>query len=162
MTDFTRLKGQFQNPSKLLFPVTINTAGYLDASYATGDWTYDGGVIVAAQMKTPFGVSYPIPPAPYIFIKVSIKVDASLKVAIVKVSADGKAALSIKGELSVTPSVTGTLNLGVEKIAYVGGGIKGSLQAKLKVPGTFQDMLTVKLTGSWVWEVKNWANPVQR
>lgn len=154
MTDFTRLKGQFKNPAKLLFPVTINTAGYLDASYATGDWTYEGGVVVAAQMKNPFDISYPIPPAPYIFIKVSIRVDAKLKMAIVKVNADGKAMLTAKGELSFGPSVTGTLNLGVEKVAYVGGGIKGELQAKIKVPEAFPDAFTLKLTGSWAWEVK--------
>ncbi len=154
-TDFTRLKGQFKNPSKLLFPVTTNVAGYIDVSYSSGNLELaEGGVVVAAKMDTPFGISYPLPPAPYVFIKVEVKVDASLKVAFVKVVDSGKVAFSPSGTLSLAPSVTGTLNLGVDKVAYVGGGIQGKLESSLKIPSKLSETLKIILKGSWVWTIK--------
>jgi len=154
MTDFTRLKGQIKNKSKLLIPITMNVAGYLDASYATGDWKYEGGMVVAAKLEKPIEFSYPIPPAPYVFLKMEINIDAKLKLAIIKVSSAGKAALTCSGELSVTPSLAATLNLGMEKVLYIGGGVSGKLESKLTIPGVFPDRFTMKLLGYWVWEAK--------
>jgi hypothetical protein len=154
-TDFTRLKGQFKNPAKLLFPVEINEAGYLEASYASGELQLvEGGVIIATKVGTPFGVSYPLPPAPYVFVKVEVSVDASLKIALVRVVSSGKVSFQTSVEAKVTPGVTGTLNLGVDKLAYVGGGVKGSLESKFKIPSKLSETLTVTLKGSWVWKIK--------
>ena len=101
-------------------------------------------------------VNAPLPPAPYIFFKLSFNCDAKAGFTLVSVEDTGKTTYGLsKATVEVAPNLKGTLNLGVDKLASVGGGLKGELQTKLEIPfESFSEGVEAKLNGSFVISLK--------
>ena len=151
--EFRKLRKAQKSKPDLLFPVDAYIGGYAEASYAsTLLRLVEGGIVVGVSTKIP-PLNAPIPAAPYIFIQITFALDAQGKLGLVNLNPIGKA-LSIQpvGKIQIAPNLTGTLNLGVPKLASVGGGLKGRLESEwvLTSPNAF----TVHLIGSFVFKLK--------
>ena len=111
----------------------------------------EGGVVIGVSMEEKTLFEYPLPPAPYVFFKVNFSMDLKGKFGIVKVESAAKTIFQTQGNLEIEPALTGTLNLGVPKLASVGGGLKGSIIGNMTIP--FQQLknaFEAKMQASWV------------
>lgn len=137
---------------KLLFPVDFSVGGFAEVSYASGKIDgAEGGVVIGISTGDTTLFEYPLPPAPYIFFKLDFQMDAKGQFTFIKIDSTAKVAFTPKASFEVEPGLTGTLNLGVPKLASVGGGLNGTLDAKLDIPfKTLEDGLEVSLKASWL------------
>lgn len=152
---FRSLRKIAKSKEDLLLPFDSYVGGYAEASYASGELKLvEGGIVIGASLELESPAA-PLPPAPYIFFKASFTCDAKAGFTLVSVETTGKLNIGLsKTEIEVSPNVTGTVNLGVDKLASVGGGLKGGIQAGLEIPFTrFSDAVNVKLNGSFVLEL---------
>ena len=145
--EFRTLRKNHKSQADLAFPVDINVAGYVDISYATGSLQIvEGGIIIGVSTKEITVLEWPLPPAPYVFFKLTFSADAKGTFTIAKVNSSGKLAMSVGlKEISISPSLAGTLNLGVPKLVSVGGGLKGSFDFKFTgiPPKKLNEILTI-------------------
>lgn len=152
--EFRSLRKSAKSKEDLLFPIDTYVGGYAEGSYASGTLKLvDGGIVIGAALSDDVDlVNAPLPPAPYIFFKLSFNCDAKAGFTIVSVEATGKTTYGLsKASVEVAPNLTGTLNLGVDKLASVGGGLKGEVQTKLEIPfDSFSEAVEAKLNGSFV------------
>ncbi len=156
--EFRTLRKNNKSKADLALPVDISFAGYVDVSYATGKLKIsEGGVIISASMKDKTLGEWPIPPAPYIFFKLTFSADAKGTFTIVTLDSSSKYNLSIGlKDIKISPALTGTLNLGVPKLVSVGGGVKGVLDVTFKglPPKSLEEILEIKGTLKGVLEFK--------
>lgn len=151
--DFRKMRTNAKNLTSMrgqcLFPVDLTVGGFWEASYATGELVpTDGGVIVGVSTDGTL-FEWPIPPAPYIFFKLDFGLDAKGRFTFIHVDDSAKVMFTLKSRITAGPQLTGTVNLGVPKLASVGGGLKGSLEAQLDIPFTkLEDGLEVMMKGS--------------
>ena len=155
--EFTTLRKNHKSKADLALPVDINVAGYADISYATGNLRIsEGGIIISASMKDKTIGEWPIPPAPYIFFKLTFSADAKGTFTIVTLNSSSKLGISIGlKDINISPALTGTLNLGVPKLVSV-GGVKGILDVTVKglPPKSLEEILEIKGTLKGVLELK--------
>ena len=156
--EFRTLRKNNKTNADLIFPMDINVGGYADSSYATGTLQpTGGGIVIGVSTKDIVLVDAPFPPAPYVFFRLTFSADAKGNFNLVTIDSTGKAAIGVTMKnISVTPALTGTLNLGVPKLASVGGGLKGSLGIGLDglPPKSLEEILTVDANLSLVFSLK--------
>lgn len=155
--NFRSLRKVTKSKEDLLLPIDVYVGGYAEGSYASGELKLvDGGIVVGAALSDDVGLAeWRLPPAPYVFFNLSFNCEAKAGFTIVTVEGTGKQWGLSKASVEVTPNLTGTLNLGVDKLAYVGGGLKGDLQTKLEIPfKSFSQAAEVNLNGSFVISLK--------
>ena len=156
--EFRSLRKSAKSQEELLFPIDTYVGGYAEGSYASGMLKLvDGGIVIGAALADDIDlVNAPLPPAPYIFFKLSFNCDAKAGFTLVSVEDTGKTTYGLsKATVEVAPNLKGTLNLGVDKLASVGGGLKGELQTKLEIPfESFSEGVEAKLNGSFVISLK--------
>lgn len=152
---FRGIKSSVRTKGDIGLPVDIQVGGYATVSYASGflDWkTIEGGVIVGVSTTEEIVlVNAPLPPAPYVYFKVAFEMEAKAEFALITVESTGKTKLGVSSKITAAPALTGTVNLGVDKLASVGGGMEAELEASIKIP--FEDIYEaaeVTLTGSFV------------
>ena len=155
---FRSLRKAAKSKADMAFPADVYIGGYGSISYASGElgWdTIEGGVVIGASSKDIDLINYPLPPAPYVFFKVTFTIEGKAEFAFITIESTGKAKLGVKTTLTVEPSLAGSLNLGVDKLASVGGGIKGTLKTTLTIPfDDFSKAASVDFTGSFFIELK--------
>ena len=157
---FRSLRKNAKSQATFGFPLDVSVGGYATVSYASGvlDWdTIEGGVVIGAStrdksvLKDRKLFSYPLPPAPYVFVKLTFKMEAKAQFAFVTISSSGKAKFDVTTTFMFSPTLTGTLNLGADRIASVGGGLSGTAEIQFKIPfSSMSDALSVILKGSIV------------
>lgn len=154
--DFRAIKSEKTTKADIAAPVDVMVGGYANVSYADGNLNWsslEGGFILGVSMTPKDLVNVPIPAFPYAFVKVTFELDGKAKFGLAKLETTGKVGLT--STITVEPSLAGTLNLGSDLLASVGGGLKGTLNTKIKVPFVnLADNAEVKLTGSFVYNVK--------
>ena len=145
--EFRTLRKNNKTKADLVFPMDINIGGYADFSYATGTLQpTGGGIVIGVSTKDITLIDAPFPPAPYVFFRLTFSADAKGNFNLVTIDSTGKVAIGVSMKnIELTPALTGTLNLGVPKLASVGGGVKGSLGIKLDglPPEELEEILTV-------------------
>ncbi|MBR6770054.1 MAG: S-layer homology domain-containing protein [Lachnospiraceae bacterium] len=147
----------------LLLPMEVDSAGYMEVSYASGDLALEGGVVFVAEAdeKTLANSKFHIYGVPC-FFKLVFSMEANAKFVLVTVDSKGietgigafgrtrKIGIP-KTKLSVTPALTGTINVGVDKLLSVGGGLRGEIEATAELPfQKFSEAVNAKLKGSFV------------
>lgn len=166
---FRSLRKSAKSKADFVFPVDVQIGGYATVSYASGMLyggagafgspdhppLLEGGVLIGISTKDIDLVNAPLPPAPYIYFKVTFKLEGKAEFALITVESTGKTKIGGSTTLSVEPSLKGTVNLGVDKLASVGGGLQGSLDAQIKIPfDNIYDAAEVTLNGSFIFELK--------
>ena len=156
--EFRTLRKNNKTNADLIFPMDINVGGYADFSYATGTLKpTGGGIVIGVSTKDIVLVDAPFPPAPYVFFRLTFSADAKGNFNLVTIDSTGKAAIGVTMKnITLTPALAGTLNLGVPKLASVGGGVKGSLNVGLDglPPESLEEILTVNANLSLVFSLK--------
>lgn len=155
--DFRSLRKITKSKEDLLLPLDVYVGGYAEGSYASGTLNLvEGSVIVGASLSDDVKLfEYRIPPAPYIFFKLSFNYDVKAGFTIVTVEDTGKQWGLSEALIELKPALKGTLNAGVDKLAYVGGGLEGELQTQLEIPfERFSEAVDVKLNGSFIISLK--------
>ncbi len=154
--DFRSLRKSAKSKEDFLFPIDAYVGGYAEASYASGTLdVLEGGIVVGASLSNDQEIfKFRIPPAPYIFFKLTFNVDAKANVGIVTVIPGKKFGVS-DATIEVTPNLKGTINLGVERLATVGGGLQGDLATKIKMPfKSFSEGVSADLKGKFIFYLK--------
>lgn len=146
--DFRTLrKDNKSSKGDIVFPVDLKVAGYLEVSYATGKTKIlEGGIIIAVSTKELPICEVPLG-APWLFLKVTFSADVKGAFNIVQVESSGKITFPFNlKEIVASPSLTGTLNLGVPKLVSVGGGLNASLDFKFTglPPKKLEEILTIE------------------
>ena len=156
--EFRTLRKNNKTKADLVFPVDINVGGYADFSYAAGTLQpTEGGVVIVVSTKDIILVDAPFPPAPYVFFRLTFSADAKGNFSLVTIDSTGKAAVGVTMKsIELTPALTGTLNLGVPKLASIGGGVKGSLGVELDglPPKELEEILTIDANLALVFSLK--------
>ena len=156
--EFRTLRKNNKAKADLIFPVDVCVGGYADFSYATGTLQpTEGGIVIGVSTKDVTLVDAPFPPAPYVFFRLTFSADAKGNFNVVTIDSTGKAAFGVTMKnLELKPALTGTLNLGVPKLASVGGGVKGSLGIELDglPPEKLKEILTVDANFDLVFSLK--------
>lgn len=155
--DFRTLRKNNKSKADIMLPVDVSVSGYVDFSYASGELKLDeGGVVIAVAIKDKSLPDIPIG-APYIYLKFTFSMDLTGKFVIVTVEEDGKFCYGLDFDsLQLSPGLSATLNLGVPKLATVGGGLNGVLDATISGLPTkgLKDVLTVDATFSLLFKMK--------
>ena len=152
--DFRRIRGNAKKSGNFLLNCDFFLGGYADISYASGtlDWS-EGGLVLGISTGEKTIASGPFF-VPWAFFDVTWQVDGK-GLFTFKVQKEGKIAFIPQANIEVTPAITGTLNAGVKGLASVGGGLKGSLDTKFRIPfHSLREGLTVSLTGHLVANLK--------
>lgn len=135
--DFRKLRksARANGKGKLLFPVEFTAGGFAEVSYASGSLQWvDGGILLGVSTEELTLFEAPLPPAPYIYFRLDFQMDVNGKFGFIKVSSAGKVLFDLTTTIEAGPSLTGTLNLGVPKLASVGGGLTGKMAGEIKLP----------------------------
>ncbi len=159
--DFRKLRASEKARTKtntkadIMFPVDVNCGGYAEVSYASGELAFsEGGIVIGISTKELTLLDLPFPPAPFIYFRLTFQMDAKGELKLT-VESTAKALIKPSATVTLNPKLTGMLNLGVPKLASVGGGLTGSLDATMNIPfAKLEDGLTVKLTGNFTVKLK--------
>lgn len=151
--DFSKLRGNLKEfDMKMAVRGKAHAAGYLEFSFASGDFEFqEGGIILETSLGTTISQQYPAFPAVYC----TFSLDSDFK---------GNLQLSKKSEVNYSLSMNAQLNLaarmgmgiGIKKANnYVEGGYYGKLKTMVNLPAaSLEDALTVYLNGGLYIESK--------
>lgn len=106
------------------------TFGYMEFNNINGQYKCtDGGILVVASADA--SLSYPLPPAPVVYVKVGVEAEATGKLNL-KVLESGQ--IDVSSILGLNAGLYGGLGAGKDKWVNAEGGIKGIIETELAIP----------------------------
>ena len=144
--DFSKLRGKLRPANiKMVIDAKSYAAGYMEFSFASGDFQFqEGGIVVEASLGT--NITRQIPSFPAAYCAMSLDSDFNGKLQLVK-NTEMNYTLSMAAKLELEARLG--IGLGVKKAgSYAEGGLFGKLKTALNLPASsLNQALTVWLNG---------------
>ena len=144
--DFSKLRGKLRPANiKMVIDAKSYAAGYMEFSFASGDFQFqEGGIVLEASLGT--DITRQIPSFPAAYCTMSLDSDFNGNLQLVK-NTEMNYTLSMAAKLELAARLG--IGLGVKKAgSYAEGGLFGKLKTALSLPASSLDQaLTVWLNG---------------
>ena len=144
--DFSKLRGKLRPANiKMVIDAKSYAAGYMEFSFASGDFQFqEGGIVVEASLGT--NITRQVPSFPAAYCAMSLDSDFNGKLQLVK-NTEMNYTLSMAAKLELEARLG--IGLGVKKAgSYAEGGLFGKLKTALNLPASsLNQALTVWLNG---------------